>query len=259
MTQIDPVTSGLAELAAEGDDLDALVTAPDVDFTTPTPAVGWTIGHQIGHLRWTDGIVAMACNDPEAFAGQAADVTHNFHGTIDGAAAAGAALTKSELLTGWRTERARLADTLASLPAGARIPWIGTSMATPTMISARIMETWAHGMDVRDALGLPPSATARLRRVADLSIRTRDYAFRIHGRTPPEVPFRVELDAPDGQRWTWGPVDAEQRVTGSALDFCLLVTQRRPRDSLDVAAEGRDAQAWTAIAQAYAGPPGPGR
>ena len=50
-----------------------------------------------------------------------------------------------------------------------------------------------------------------------------------------------------------------QRVTGSAEDFCLLVIQRRPRATLDVTAEGEDAQKWLTIAQAFAGPPGPGR
>ncbi len=90
-------------------------------------------------------------------------------------------------------------------------------------------------------------------------MRTRDFAFTVHGLTPPAEPFRVELDAPDGGRWTWGPEDATQRVTGSALDFCYLVTQRRPRAELDVHAQGADADRWLGIAQAFAGPPGPGR
>ncbi len=259
MTQVDPVPAGLAELAAEGNALDALVSASGVDFATPTPAAGWTIAHQIGHLSWTDGIVVLACTDPEGFARRAADVAADFEATINGGAADGAALPTPELMARWRAGRVRLAQTLAALPSGTRIPWIGTSMAAPTMISARMMETWAHGVDIGDALGRPLSATGRLRRVADLGIRTRDFAFRLHGRTPPAAPFRVELQAPDGQLWTWGPPEAEQRVTGSALDFCLLITQRRPRGSLQVTATGADAQTWTTIAQTYAGPPGPGR
>ena len=259
MTQVDPVTAGLAELSAESDALDALVSAPGVDFATPTPAEGWTIGHQIGHLSWTDGIVVLACTDPEGFARHAADVAADFEATVNGAAVERAALPTPELLGRWRAGRVRLAQTLASLSTGARIPWIGTSMAAPTMISARMMETWAHGVDIGDALGRPPSATGRLRRVADLGIRTRDFAFRIHGRTPPAAPFRVELQALDGQVWTWGPPESEQKITGPALDFCLLITQRRPRESLAVTATGADAQTWTRIAQAYAGPPGPGR
>ena len=59
--------------------------------------------------------------------------------------------------------------------------------------------------------------------------------------------------------WTWGPADAADRVSGTALDFCLLVTQRRHRDDLALAVDGEAAQHWMAIAQAFAGPPGPGR
>ena len=90
-------------------------------------------------------------------------------------------------------------------------------------------------------------------------MRTRDFAFAINGLTPPPEPFRVELRAPDATTWSWGPDNSAQRVTGSAEDFCLLVTQRRPRADLDVTAVGTDAERWLGIAQAFAGPPGPGR
>jgi uncharacterized protein (TIGR03084 family) len=121
------------------------------------------------------------------------------------------------------------------------------------------METWAHGLDVADALGVSRPATSRLRSIAHIGVRTRDFAFAINGLAPLADPFRVELRAPDGTAWTWGPDDAPQRVTGSAEDFCMLVTQRRPRSELDVTADGDDAERWLGIAQAFAGPPGPGR
>jgi uncharacterized protein (TIGR03084 family) len=121
------------------------------------------------------------------------------------------------------------------------------------------METWAHGLDVADALGVKRPATARLRSIAHIGARTRDFAFTVHGLTPPADPFHVALRAPDGSTWSWGPADAAQRVTGSAEDFCMLVTQRRPRTDLDVTADGAEAEKWLSIAQAFAGPPGPGR
>ena len=127
------------------------------------------------------------------------------------------------------------------------------------MATARLMETWAHGQDVADALGVDRPATARLRNVAHIGVRTRDFAYAIRGLTPPAEPFRVELTAPDGSAWTWGPDDAAQRVNGPALDFCLLVTQRRHRDELALRATGPDADTWLEIAQAFAGAPGPGR
>jgi uncharacterized protein (TIGR03084 family) len=127
------------------------------------------------------------------------------------------------------------------------------------MATARLMETWAHGLDVADALGVKRPATARLRSIAHIGVRTRDFAFSINGLTPPADPFHVELRAPDGSVWEWGPKDAVQRVTGSAEDFCMLVTQRRPPTDLDVTADGAEAVKWLSIAQAFAGPPGPGR
>jgi uncharacterized protein (TIGR03084 family) len=132
-------------------------------------------------------------------------------------------------------------------------------MSATSMATARLMETWAHGLDVADALGVRRTPTARLRPIAHIGVRTRDFAFTVHGRPVPSERFLVELLAPDGSTWSWGPADAEQRVTGSAEDFCMLVTQRRPRAELDVTAVGADAQTWLTIAQAFAGPPGAGR
>jgi uncharacterized protein (TIGR03083 family) len=45
----------LADLAAEGDRLDALVAdLSDEGWRTPTPAAGWDVATQVAHLAWTD-------------------------------------------------------------------------------------------------------------------------------------------------------------------------------------------------------------
>jgi uncharacterized protein (TIGR03084 family) len=124
------------------------------------------------------------------------------------------------------------------------------------MATARLMETWAHGVDVTEALRHPPSISGRLRHVAHLGVRTRDFAFRQNDLTPPVEEFRVELTGPEGGTWTWGPADAAQRVTGPALDFCLRITRRRHRSDLALEATGPDADRWLDVAQAFAGPPG---
>jgi uncharacterized protein (TIGR03084 family) len=132
-------------------------------------------------------------------------------------------------------------------------------MSAAGMATARLMETWAHGEDVADALGVPREPTARLRHVVRIGVRARDFAYAERGLQPPSVAFRVELAGPDGEVWTHGPQDAEQRVTGDAVGFCRLVTQRIHRDDAGVRAEGADAERWLEIAQAFAGPPGDGR
>jgi uncharacterized protein (TIGR03084 family) len=127
------------------------------------------------------------------------------------------------------------------------------------MATARFMETWAHALDVYEAIGLEPEITDRIRPVAHLGVRTRDFAFSVHGLDAPAEEFRVELVAPSGEAWTWGPEGVAQTVVGSAYDFCLLVTQRRHRADTDLVASGADAERWLGIAQAFAGPPGAGR
>ncbi|MGD9515917.1 TIGR03084 family metal-binding protein [Mycolicibacterium sp.] len=248
------------ELRAESDDLDALVAAlPAARWTLPTPAPGWTIAHQIGHLMWTDRVALLSVTDEAGFAAVLAQASENPGGFVDAAAEELALTSPGELLADWRATRAALHDALSTVADGRKLPWFGPPMSAASMATARLMETWAHGLDVADALGVTRAPTARLRSIAHIGVRTRDFAFTVHGLTPPPEPFHVKLSAPHGAQWTWGPEDAAQRVTGSAEHFCMLVTQRRPRAALDVVAVGPDAEKWLTIAQAFAGPPGPGR
>lgn len=251
----------IADMEAEGRELDGIVAPlPAEEWTRDTPAAGWTIGHQIGHLTWTDEMSLIAVTRPDDFAGIIEQVLSRPDlSYVDEVAGELAALGPSALLARWRQGRARLAEALAGVPRGARLPWFGVAFSAPSMATARIMETWAHGQDIVDALGIRRTPGARLRYVAHIGVRARDFAFRANRLDPPAEEFRVELTAPDGATWTWGPEDAEQRVTGTALDFCLLVTQRRHRDDVDVQAQGADAGRWLTIAQAFAGPPGGGR
>ena len=250
----------VADLRAESDELDALV-APLADdrWTTPTPAAGWTIAHQIGHLLWTDRGALIAVTDEAAFAELVTTAAADPIGFVDAAADELAAVPPAELLVDWRLTRTRLHDALLTVPDGRKLPWFGPPMSASSMATARLMETWAHGLDVADALGVTRPATARLRSIAHIGVRTRDFAFTINGQQPPSDAFRVELRARDGSTWSWGPAEASQRVTGTAEDFCFLVTQRRPRRDLDITADGDDALRWLPIAQAFAGPPGGGR
>jgi uncharacterized protein (TIGR03084 family) len=248
------------ELDAESNELDGLL-APlaESDWATPTPAVGWTIAHQVGHLLWTDRVALTSVTDEAAFGELLAAAAADPGGRVDHGAEEQAHRRPAELLDDWRRTRRRLHYELRCVPPGRKLLWFGPPMSAASMATARLMETWAHGLDVADALGVRKPPTERLRSVAHLGVRTRDFAFAVHGLTPPAEPFRVELTAPDGSTWEWGPADAAQRVTGSAEDFCYAVTQRRPPASLHIAAVGADATRWLSIAQAFAGPPGKGR
>jgi len=255
--QLDEV---LADLWAESADLDRLVGGlPAEDWARPTPAEGWTIAHQIAHLAWTDEAAHLAVTDPDGFKAVLEKAAANPHTYVDEGATETAALPPDQLLIFWRETRAELAAALKKVPPGEKVLWFGPPMSPTSMATARLMETWAHGQDVVDALHVHRPLTNRLRHVAHLAVRTRDFSYLLNNRTPPAEPFHVELTGPGDQTWTWGPEDAEQRVTGPALDFCLLATQRRHRDDLTVRAEGADADEWLGIIQAFAGFPGKGR
>ncbi|MFY1677522.1 MULTISPECIES: TIGR03084 family metal-binding protein [unclassified Streptomyces] len=257
MSDPKPVIDDLRE---ESEGLDALVAplAPG-RWRLDTPAPGWTVAHQIAHLAWTDRCALLAATDPDAFHGLVARAMAAPDTFVDSAAAEGAALPPAELLAGWRSGRAALETALLDAGSEARIPWYGPPMSATSMATARLMETWAHGLDVAEALGVTRTPTDRLRHVARIGVRARDYAFAAHGLKAPEAEIRVELVSPDGELWAYGPEGAAQRVAGTALDFCLLATRRAHRADLRLTAEGPDAERWLDVAQAFAGPPGPGR
>lgn len=243
------------DLVAETEALDAVVDDLD-DLTVPTPAPGWTVADQLSHLWFFDRQALLAIDDPDAFR---AGVEALLAARTDPSVELGRSAPPDELLDAWHHERGRLVERARTLDPATRIPWYGPSMGARSFITARLMETWAHGQDVVDAVGATRPSTARLRHVAHIGVTARPFAFRVHGREPPAADVRVELAAPDGDAWTWGPDGAADAVRGPALDFCLLVTQRRHRDDVDLVAEGPVADEWLSVAQAFAGPPGPGR
>ncbi|WP_330240098.1 TIGR03084 family metal-binding protein [Streptomyces sp. NBC_00525] len=255
------VAAVLDDLRRESEELDLLVAGLSVSqWAGETPAQGWTIAHQVAHLSWTDGVALKAVTDPAGFGGEVEKALADPEHFVDRAAGEiVAAYAPDALLVRWREGRERLYDALAAAPAGTKFPWYGPPMSIASMATARLMETWAHGQDIADALGATRAPTARLRHVARIGVRARDYAYFVRGEQAPAEEFRVELEAPDGELITYGAEDAAQRVTGPLYDFCLLVTQRAHRDDLAVRAEGPDADAWLSIAQAFAGPAGAGR
>jgi len=249
-----------ADLAAESAVTRALVAGLDEHgWRTPTPAVGWDIADQIGHLAYFDEVAVRSAVQPDEFRAELAAAAADGSINADVIADRYRDRTGAQMLAWFDTARADLLETFTKLDPRQRLPWFGPPMSAASSLTARLMETWAHTQDIADALGVTREPTGRLRHVAHIGVGAQAYSYAVRGQTPPDTRVRVELTAPDGTLWTWGPDDATDRVTGTALDFCLLVTQRRNRDDLAVTAEGPAAQEWMTIAQAFAGPPGPGR
>ncbi|TMC51165.1 MAG: TIGR03084 family protein [Chloroflexi bacterium] len=249
-----------ADLAAEHNALDAVVAAlAPAAWATPTPAVGWTVHDQVGHLAFFDERAHTAAVDPGAFAAHLSAIAADPAGWSAGHLDQARALDPATLLRRWRRVRSRFIEAAAGLDPATRVAWYGPSMSVASFVTARLMETWCHGQDVRDAVGLPPAAGPRLRHIAHLGVRTRANSYLANGREVPAGVTRVELTAPDGSLWSWGEPGVTDRIAGSALDFCLVVTQRRHRADTDLVITGPLAEEWMSLAQAFAGPPGDGR
>jgi uncharacterized protein (TIGR03084 family) len=255
----------LADLAAEGDRLESLVSGLDeAGWRTPTPAVGWDVATQVAHLAWTDDAAFAAATDKQAWDALVLEAIADPEHAVDTAAVTGGAVSPDRLLDRWRAGRVRLAHVLRAYPAGQKMPWYGPPMSPTSMATARLMETWAHSLDVHEALGVAPEVDDRIRHIAHLGVRTRRFSFAARGETAPEAEPRVTLTAPSGDVWTWGPDETDgsgegETVTGPAYDFCLLVTQRVHRADTALVATGRGADRWLDVAQCFAGPPGGGR
>ena len=235
----------------------ALVAGLDeAGWHTPTPAAGWDIGDQISHLAYFDEVTVRAAVRPDEFLAERAAAEADNGINPDTIAARFRDRTGARAAGLVRHRPHRPDRHLRRARPRARLPWFGPAMSAASSLTARIMETWAHTQDIADALGVTREPTGRLRHVAHIGVGARAFSYAVHGKTPPAAEIRVELTAPDGTPWTWGPPEAENRVTGPALDFCLLVTQRRHRDDLTLAIDGPAAAEWMAIAQAFAGVPG---
>jgi uncharacterized protein (TIGR03084 family) len=256
----------LTDLEAENSALDSVVAeiTPE-EWSRPTPAAGWDVRDSISHLCFFDEAAWLAVTKPEGFEDYKANLLKEMAAAQRDPDAPGpdVALGRSmsepsELLHKWRQTRNAYIDAARAEATRAeprRIPWFGPAMSLASFTTARILEAWAHGVDVRDALGVPLEFTDRLRHVCHIGVGARAFSFAIHGVDDPGDPIRVEAAPPGGEPWSWGPEDAVNRVTGPALELALVLAQRRHRSRTQVKAEGPVAEQWLEIAQAFAGPP----
>jgi uncharacterized protein (TIGR03084 family) len=250
----------LTDLRDETEVVDGLISELEASqWNLPTPAEGWSITDQVSHLAYFDDAAILAASDPGRFRAEAEVLVAHGPDFTESVAERYHALPPAELLAWFRRSRAHYLETFATLDPGARLPWYGPSMSAAISVTARLMETWAHGLDIADAVGRTTPPSMRLRHVAHLGVATFGFAFRSHGLDVPDTAVRFELDAPDGTTWTWGDPGAAERVAGPALDFCLVATQRRHPDDTGLTTTGAVAAKWLTIAQAFAGPPGSGR
>ena len=259
MTPFDEL---LDDLAGEQGALGlVLARLTDAEWHLPTHAPGWLVRDQITHLAHFDEKATLAIVDAEAFRADVA-ATRGREGRDSHEArymARGRALAPRALADWWREAGARLVAAARTLEGKTRLPWYGPDMGARSFMTARLMETWSHGLDVTDVVGVPRPDTDRLRHVVFIGVITRRFSYVNRGLPPDDTPVYVELTAPSGAVWKHGEPTAANRIIGSARDFCRVVTQRRHVADTDLEVTGASAESWMRLAQAFAGPPGEGR
>lgn len=254
------VESLVADLRAEKSVLVELLSGqPEQAWSTDTPADGWSVSDQIAHLAHFDWVTRICISEPRVFE-QMRDDLPDLQAYVDAIGPQNRGRSGADMLEWWSSENAVLTAAALMADPAVRVPWFGPAMSLPSKITARIMETWAHGQDVVDALGLVRPPTARLRHVARIGVLAFPNSFRTRGLDVPAAEVRVSLEDPaGGEAWTWGDPGAADTIRGPAEDFCLVVTQRRHVDDTGLEVTGEVATSWMAVAQAFAGPAGTGR
>jgi len=244
---------------------DLLAPLADADYAAATQFKGWTINHVVQHLHFFNLAAIYSLQDPAHFADVYGRLQHKRQAGISMIEATDdllEGLRGQTLLQQWRTGCEETAAAFAQANPRQRVPWAGPDMSARSSICARLMETWAHGQEVYDHLGVVRQNTDRIRGIAVIGVNTYDWTFRNRGEETPQPKPYVALESPSGVLWQWGePCDAH-RVEGLAEEFCQVVTQVRNIQDTCLRVQGDSAAKWMAVAQCFAGaaqsPPPPG-
>jgi uncharacterized protein (TIGR03084 family) len=254
------------DLRAEADELHAfLETLADEDWGRPTGFKSWTPWDVVAHLHFYDQVSMLSLEGEEAFLPRRGELLREF-----GKGTSNAELARqeygdwsaAELLERWITTCHDMARQLGESDPKRRLPWFGPDMGVRMFTTARLMETWAHGQEVYDLLGVRREPTDRLKHIATIGVKTFGWTFVNRKLEVPGPPPHVRLAAPSGEVWEWNEPSEIECVRGDALDFCLVVTQARNIADTPLEVVGEVASKWMAIAQCFAGgavdPPKPG-
>ncbi|MCI5043648.1 MAG: TIGR03084 family metal-binding protein [Aquisalinus sp.] len=237
-----------------------LQDATDADFHQVTQFKDWTIEDVIGHLHLWNIAAAETLKGRENWMvfftfvmeqmGQGAGHPQlqrawfeKHAGDIKGKA----------LFEAWRDFYPELSSAYANSDPAQRVAWAGPDMSTESKIIARQMETWAHGQEVFDILGIERHDTDRIRNIAHLGVTTYGWTFRNRSEEPPKPKPFVQLTAPSGEIWEWNDPQEDNKVIGTATEFCQIVTQTRNVKDTHIVTTGETAEKWMSIAQCFAG------
>ena len=254
------------DLLAEVDELHAfLETLKDEDWERPTGFMGWTPWDVVAHLHFYDRVSLLALEGEEVFVARRDELIQGISAGLTNAEAARREfgdLTPDQLLLRWRETCREMATQLGESDPKRRLPWFGPDMGVRMFTTARFMETWAHGQEIYDLLGVVRTPTDRIKNIAVIGVKTFGWTFVNRRLEVPGPPPYLRLVAPSGEIWEWNEPDEGESIRGDAVDFCHVVTQGRNVADTALEVEGEIANRWMSIAQCFAGgpadPPKPG-
>jgi uncharacterized protein (TIGR03084 family) len=233
--------------------LEVLVSLSEKGWSTPTPAAGWDITDQVSHLADTEEVAHDTVEGGPRNLAMESEGHRADGGLIAYGVKRGRALrSPAAVLEWWQTAADRNRTALRRADVGRRVPW-GLGMKWRSFVTARLMEHWAHGLDIRAAIGVPYPDTERLEHIAHLCYGSLPYAFTVAGVTPPpNRTLRIELKGPSGQHWVFGPSDATDSITGPAGIWCRRAVQRiTPKEAEALEVSGPLAAMGVSYARAF--------
>ncbi len=247
----------VTDLKAEQEALDRfLSTLSENQWNVPSPAEGWTLQDSVSHIAYTDEVAVSVLQRDNTPLEEAARIGSGFN---DIGVQKGRAMKPPAVLSWWRRVRTIMLKELIKCDPKQRLSWVAMPMGARAFVTARLMETWAHGLDCFDAVGAEPEDTDRLRHIALLAYMARPYAYQVNGLELPPTSIRIELLLPSGTLWSQGPDGAQDLIRGQAGDFCRVAARRRHWKDTNLYIEGNEAKRFIEIVQTYAGSPGSGR
>lgn len=229
----------------------------DAELTEPTAFKGWTIANVVGHLHMWNYAADLSLADGDAFGA--------FFKEVQADVSAGS-LTEFEskwvgdlspgvLVKTWHEFYVPMATRFGAADPSMRVKWAGPDMSVRSSITARLMETWAHGQEVYDVLGVVRANTDRIKNIVVLGVNTYGWTFNVRGEVPPDPMPHLSLTAPSGEIWNYGEPSDVECIQGAAEEFCQVVTQVRNIADTQLTVTGVNAANWMSKAQCFAGPP----
>lgn len=214
----------------------------------------WSVEEVILHLHFWNRAADLSLFDPDGFTEMYAALQQSLKaGKLRDYENSQVGERGEALVALWREFYREMVSRWSSVDPKTRVKWAGPEMSVRSSMSARQMETWAHGQAIFDLAGKVRPETDRISNIVILGVNAFGWSHIVHKLDAPDEMPKLFLTAPSGALWEYGTGSDE--IRGSAVEFCQVVTQTRNIADTALNVTGPIAKTWMAHAQCFAGPP----